>query len=214
MKNVSINAGHFKRLLERERDRCQRRVQFVDQTGLAGSVGENTAELSAYDNHPADLGSETFERQKDLGLKLDAGFFIGEIDDALERIEKGSYGKCARCGTPIAEGRLEAVPWTRYCLGCKEEEEKRPDGLRPAEEIPLWPPFGRTFNDRSERPGIDGEDIWESLEAYGTSNTPQDQPGSHDYHDMSRVSGDRGFVHPVEGMIDDKGDVVQDIEGG
>lgn len=163
MDDGHLDINHFQELLELERDRYDRRVKFIDATGLTGSLGENTAELSVYDNHPADLGSETFERQKDLGLKLDAGFFIGEIDDALERIEGGTYGQCLKCGATIGTGRLEAVAWTRYCLECQAEEEKRPDG-RPVEEMALWPPFGR----------IDGEDIWESLEAYGTSNAPQD----------------------------------------
>lgn len=209
-----MDSGRFKQLLERERGRLDHRVNFIDRHGLVESESRSVAELSSYDNHPADLGSETFEREKDLGLRLDAGFLIGEIDDALRRVEEGTFGKCLRCGAAIGEDRLEAVPWTRYCLDCKEEEEKRPDGERPAEEMLLWPPFGRTFTDGSERPGIDGEDIWESLEAMGTSNTPQDQPGSHDYHDAAVVSGDSGIVSPVEGMVDEKGDVIQDIEQG
>ena len=47
-----------------------------------------------------------------------------QVDKALTRIEEGSYGKCLNCGTLIGEKRLQAVPWTRYCIDCKELAEQ------------------------------------------------------------------------------------------
>ena len=76
----------------------------------------STGELSTLDQHPADLGTETFEREKDTALLATLEREISEIDAALERIEAGTYGKCERCGGDIGSERLEAVPVTRFCV--------------------------------------------------------------------------------------------------
>jgi RNA polymerase-binding protein DksA len=83
--------------------------------------------------HLADLGTEAFEQSQNLGLAEQASRTISEIDRALERIARKTYGACENCGRPIAIARLEAIPYAPRCAGCQtkvdrgeEEEEGSP----------------------------------------------------------------------------------------
>jgi DnaK suppressor protein len=57
-----------------------------------------------------------------LKLKQTDAKILQAIEGALRRIEEGSYGVCKECGEPIAEARLNAIPWTRSCKACKEKQ--------------------------------------------------------------------------------------------
>ena len=134
----------------------------LDSLGFEESLKESVQELSAYDNHPADLASETFEREKDLGIYLDnKRQKYNNIQDALERIKMGKYGICAICGRSIEVERLEVLPQAINCLDCQkmmEAEGQKADGDRPIEEIVLAYPFGRTFLRDTTEVAFDGED--------------------------------------------------------
>jgi phage/conjugal plasmid C-4 type zinc finger TraR family protein len=93
----------------------------------------STQELSLNDNHPADLGSETFEREKDLGLHRLVKQQVLEVDLALHRLEQGSYGRCEGCGGPIPDARLEVIPEARRCISC-QSSARPPLRHRPVEE--------------------------------------------------------------------------------
>jgi len=74
------------------------------------------SELSKVDQHPAELGTETFERELELTTLTMIEAELKDIEDALRRIDRGSYGICEACGKPIDPQRLEAKPWARYCI--------------------------------------------------------------------------------------------------
>jgi RNA polymerase-binding protein DksA len=88
--------------------------------GISGSVGDS-ADLDI--NHPADSGTETFERTKDLALRANVGGMLSQIDDALAKIDAGTYGVCDRCGQAIAPARLEALPYATLCVSCQDRVE-------------------------------------------------------------------------------------------
>ncbi len=92
---------HFKRLLLDERRRQAIIAGLMDEDGLNVSLGESTSELSAYDNHPADIGTEVFERSKDFALREQAMITINAIEEALGKMEGGTYGVCGDCGREI-----------------------------------------------------------------------------------------------------------------
>lgn len=172
---------------------------------LHHSLTDSIRELSAYDNHPADLGSETFEREKDLALWNNSHELLNRIDEALKRIEQGVYGICETCGRQIDRKRLQAIPYTSLCITCQSaEEERRQTRVRPIEEESLSPPFGRTFLDGTEMAAMDGEDIWEEVAKYGTSETPSDLGGLRDSgKDFYAGSDDEeGKVEAVDGITD------------
>lgn len=190
--------------LERERARLGRLKEAMTAGELGESQGASIEELSTYDNHPADIGSETFERGKDLALRGNLSDRLQKIDRALERLRDGRYGICEACGGPIGRARLEAVPEATLCIACqrRREAEERPDpGRRPVEEEVLAPPFGRSFD--TPGPGYNGEDAWQEVALYGTSETPSDVPDNDGYaHLHLNPEEERGAVQPVEEVAD------------
>ena len=70
----------------------------------------------------ADQASGNNEVHIQLKLKQTDAKILQAIEEALGRIEKGTYGVCRDCGEPIAEARLNAIPWTRVCITCKEKQ--------------------------------------------------------------------------------------------
>lgn len=84
---------------------------------LKGELGaendSDDSELSDYDQHPADTATDTFERERDLGLLDDLEAEFRELEDALARIDAGTYGIDEVTGEPIDPARLEAVPTAR-----------------------------------------------------------------------------------------------------
>lgn len=124
---------------------------------------DSITDLSFADNHPADQGSETFERSKDLSLREHHLTRYRLVEDALSRIKAGIYGVCRRCGDSINPARLEAVPEAPFCLACQQQEE---GGMldphrRPVEEERLLPPFTQKIV--SGDPGFDQEDFWQEV---------------------------------------------------
>ena len=106
--------------------------------GLGVPMGEATGELSVYDNHFADYGSEMYERSKDLGLLENTRQQIAEIEEAQNAIAEGHYGYCHNCGQSIPESRLMALPRTLLCVQCKREQEDRDEDQRPVEEDEIF----------------------------------------------------------------------------
>jgi YteA family regulatory protein len=156
-------------------------------------------ELSAYDNHPADLGSEAFEQEKDLGLANAFRVRQAAIEEALTRIEAGTYGVCQKCGRSIDEERLEALPYVATCITCQQESEATNfRRVRPVEEEVLGVPFARTFtDDEEEQAAFDGEDAWQAVAQFGTAESPQDLGGNVIYEEMYSDEP-RGVVSSVE----------------
>ncbi len=199
-----------------ERRRLLEQLGRLKEHGLEETQGASLSELSTYDNHPADLGSETLERSKDLALWLNARSRLARVEDALARLEAGEYGMCRACGRPIGAERLEAVPEADLCRECQGERERaeaRQGRVRPVEEGLLSPPFGRTFLDsRRDYVAYDGEDAWQEVARYGTSETPQDVPDSAGYERLYQDAYERrGGVTDLENLVDDAGEPLSDL---
>jgi RNA polymerase-binding protein DksA len=109
-------------LLEEKAQLTEEMKRLTDEEHL--SIKEATGELSSYDNHPADQGTNTLDREVDLGLKDNTLIMLTEVNDALERLESGRYGICEHCGEEIKENRLEVVPAARFCTRCQQIEEE------------------------------------------------------------------------------------------
>jgi RNA polymerase-binding transcription factor DksA len=80
---------------------------------LGTSENEDVSELSDYDQHPADMGTETFEREKDLSILEQLEAELAELQAALERVDNGTYGIDEVTGEPIDPARLEVLPAAR-----------------------------------------------------------------------------------------------------
>jgi DnaK suppressor protein len=116
--------------LDEERVRLEEtKATFDDEHLRDESEDDSISELSSIDQHPADIGSETFEREKDLSILEQVEAELADVEHALRRLEDGTYGICEACGQPIDEARLEALPAARFCLNdqaAAEQELRRP----------------------------------------------------------------------------------------
>jgi DnaK suppressor protein len=120
--SVGIDLERFRQVLEHERTRLLHAAKAVHHDG---SLLEETGDLAiGSGDHLADSASETYMRELDEGLEENAEHILLEIDDALERIENGTYGLCADCGGPIGEERLLAVPYATLCIAHKRARER------------------------------------------------------------------------------------------
>jgi DnaK suppressor protein len=111
-----------KERLMAERARVVDEVQSL-QDDLARSLEDATDE-DGNDSHLGDSATETLDREIEQSLEENAEHLLASIDAALERIDNGTYGICERCGKPIGEERLEALPYATKCIECKRLEER------------------------------------------------------------------------------------------
>ena len=100
------------------------KATFDDEHLTDQSESDSTGELSSYDQHQADMGTETFEREKDLSILEQVEAELAAVEHALRRLDDGTYGTCEVCGTPIPDERLEAMPAARLCLEHQAEAER------------------------------------------------------------------------------------------
>jgi RNA polymerase-binding transcription factor DksA len=109
--------------LERERTRLQG-IRDDLQREQEDSTFEASGELSSFDQHPGDSGTETFELEKNVSLLDQVEDELDEIEAAFGRLERGEYGRCQACGRPIGDERLEAMPATRFCVEDQAKAER------------------------------------------------------------------------------------------
>ncbi|UOQ84255.1 TraR/DksA C4-type zinc finger protein [Gracilibacillus salinarum] len=88
----------------------------VDFDSQDQTLEEEVGELTTFDNHPGDMGTELYEREKDQALNEHQESELNEIAHALAKIEEGTYHLCEECGKEINEDRLLALPETRFCI--------------------------------------------------------------------------------------------------
>jgi RNA polymerase-binding protein DksA len=119
---VTVDIEAVKRRLTEEREGIlDERRRLVEDTSRSM---EEAVDEDGNDSHLADSASETLDRGIELSLEDNAEHLLAAIDAALERVDAGTYGQCERCAKPIAQERLEALPWATKCIECKRLEER------------------------------------------------------------------------------------------
>lgn len=185
------NLDYYKCKLLAERDSARRFLMQLKNNDLTSGIFETSAELSFYDNHPADLASEMETMEKGRAFKEHEVTIIKKIDDALKSIEDGTYGICKSCGKKIPEERLEFLPYADHCVKCQNELSSRAihnDTARPVEEDVLGYPFGYGYNDHSDEIGFDAEDSYQSVSSFNRI------PYTDEYH----IDDEVDYVDPIE----------------
>lgn len=112
----SAEIEHFKELLFQKRKEILESVSEIEGEALRKSRLDASGDLSSMPIHMADLGTDNFEQEFSLELMDSERKLLTEINDALDRIENGTYGICEGTGKPISKARLEAQPWARYSI--------------------------------------------------------------------------------------------------
>ena len=113
----------YRTILLKERETAGGGLSHIAETTLNKSQRDASGDLSGYSYHMADMASDDYERNFSLGRATDEQKIIYSIDEALKRIEDGSYGNCLQCGKPISKRRLKAVPYTELCIDCQKKNE-------------------------------------------------------------------------------------------
>jgi RNA polymerase-binding protein DksA len=163
-----MNLNHYKELLLKQKGNLENTINSMKENRNREQGKYFTSELSNYDNHPAELGSELYETEHSMALKAHEEYLLKEVEDALKNIESGTYGKCANCDEYIAEKRLEVIPYAKLCINCeesKQEPQTQLDPLAPKSHI-SW------VNNKHG-----GMEQFNDLMKYGSADSPQDLGG-------------------------------------
>jgi RNA polymerase-binding protein DksA len=115
--------NEFRRILEAERDRLSQELEAIEEH--LPEVEQVSMDASGgYDEDLADVASDTFEREKGFAIENSVQDLLTQVEEALGRLEEGTYGICEVCGQPIHPDRLRALPYARLCINCKAREEQ------------------------------------------------------------------------------------------
>jgi DnaK suppressor protein len=131
-------------------------LQFRDSLlDLISGVSRDTlrsraedSEASAFGMHQADAGSDAYDRDFALNLLTQEQDALYEIEEALKRVDSGTYGICEMSGKPIPQARLEAIPFARFTVECQTQIEKRQKAVRVRQ--PVKSLFGLTDDEGAE----------------------------------------------------------------
>jgi RNA polymerase-binding protein DksA len=127
-----MDAEQARKRLAEEQERLRGIKQELDEA-RGESEEDSLQELSSYDQHPADIATETFEREKDLSILDQVEGELADVEYALQRLDAGTYGTCDACGKPIGDDRLEAMPAARFCIDDQAQAEQEQRAEAPAE---------------------------------------------------------------------------------
>jgi len=126
---------HFRQIILEKRDEIIEQLQNLKEQMLDPTTGEYINENSPYSLHMAEQGTDAMEREKTFLYAQRENKFLGYLEDALKRIEAGTYGICVECiDEPqmlcetcplIPKERLEAVPHSQHCLPIKQRQERK-----------------------------------------------------------------------------------------
>jgi len=199
----------FKEMLIKNKNSLEDTLRKMKDHGMSSQDRYSPSELSNYDNHPAEIATELFQAEFNNSLVTHQEHLLKDIDTALNKIEKGTYGICEICGKEINKERLEALPYTLTCLDCEKsvESKKAPGNAnmdRPNEELVLDAPFGRKYLNSQEDDEFEGMDQLFDLVKYGSSDSPQDMGGYHNYKEYYTNEIDKqGVVDKMDQISND-----------
>jgi DnaK suppressor protein len=118
----------FRRLLEEERDRLTEELEALEEHTPEVEHQAGVDLGGSYDEDFADVAGDTFEREKGFAIESSVQALLTQVEEALARLDEGTYGICENCGRAIHPARLKAIPYAKLCIDCKAREE-RANGL-------------------------------------------------------------------------------------
>ena len=119
---MAIDLNEMKKRLEAKRAELQQSIADLTEAHPE-PVGPIEASEGPQDFE--DVAVDFLETQQEQSILVNQQALLTEVEDALKRIEDGTYGKCVDCGRPIPEKRLEAIPWAARDVECEEQLERR-----------------------------------------------------------------------------------------
>lgn len=197
--------NHFTDLLNRQKELNEIALEYMDGIDGKDNFRESLGELSSFDNHPADIGTEVFMVEHAMGLKAMHEEGIKKVEDAISRINKDNYGVCKNCDKEIDEERLEIVPETSLCIECAREEDLNIESAR--EAIKHRPPgYNDVVSEFGTKPVKDpledkdrGKDILTDLMKFGSAESPSEEGNFKDFNEFYNTkTSEDGIVEDVD----------------
>ena len=133
----------YRKKLEKEKDKITKTISEMEDNTLFGDITKHTSEkystgeLSSYDNHIGDIGTDVYMHDMDSSLISHEKYVLNEINEALDKISDGSYGICTNCHKKIEKDRLDIIPETTLCATCAKEIVTSPDESESMDKNPL-----------------------------------------------------------------------------
>lgn len=115
----------FKKLVLKRKQEILDEIKHISEDTLKKSQKEASGDISGYTYHMADVATDTYDREFSLVLAANERKLLYEMDDALKKIEDGTFGICEDCKLLIAKTRIKALPNARLCVKCQEKREKK-----------------------------------------------------------------------------------------
>jgi RNA polymerase-binding protein DksA len=115
--------ARFRKLIDAERDRVRRNIGMIEEE-ISDRTSNKASGNQGYSNHMADIGSDAMEQEQAFLHASQETEYMKQLEDALKRIDDGSYGQCEECSGTIPLKRLEAYLAARLCVACKSKQEK------------------------------------------------------------------------------------------
>jgi YteA family regulatory protein len=180
----------FREKLIKEKQRINSLLNLMVKNETIDSKSEISSELSFYDNHPSDIATELSDIERGMAFKENEKSILKKIDNALDSINKGSYGICKVCKKEINEQRLEFIPYAECCIECQNKQnslKQREIYDRPVEEEVLGYPFGKGYNSYKYDTEFDAEDSYRAVERFNEIDNIEE------YYEP-----DADYVEPIE----------------
>ena len=121
---TEIDTEKFRTSLLEERQKVAEAISYLHEENPGSLEDETQEELGSVDNHLADAATATVDREIDYTLEENSGHVLYAIDEALKRLDAGTFGTCLKCGNGIEPERLEFLPYATFCIDCKRREER------------------------------------------------------------------------------------------
>ena len=114
----------YKKLITKRKNEIMDAIDRISEDTLKKSQKDASGDISGYTFHMADVATDNYDREFSLGLASNDRQSLYELDDALKRIEEGTFGVCEECKSSLTKARLKALPHARLCLNCQQKREK------------------------------------------------------------------------------------------
>lgn len=105
------------------KDDVEAQIRDISKDTLMKTQKDLSGDISGYSVHMADVATDNYEREFNLGLVSGERELLLEINEALKRIKDKDYGFCLKCKKPLKKRRLKAIPYAKFCIKCQSEEE-------------------------------------------------------------------------------------------
>jgi len=115
--------ARFRKLIEAERDRVRRNLGMIEEE-ISDRTSNKASGNQGYSNHMADIGSDAMEQEQAFLHASQETEYLKQLEDALKRVDDGSYGQCEECSGTIPLKRLQAYLAARLCVECKSKQER------------------------------------------------------------------------------------------